>query len=182
MSCFSYGKAWFHRGRALSWNLVLWLDRVVKYVHVYPSYVSIRIKHPTRMRRRCAALIGQFAVSPLLRLVYVQNLVSPSPPKLAGFSNASQRCITEVWKRVGKTRATTDPITLKIVLGVGLPGPISSLIPAYLLSHFNPALTYPLMSDFKLGIVRLGRVAGKVSWILGLPCATQRGGEPRSVS
>ncbi|ROJ44585.1 Zinc finger MYND domain-containing protein 19 [Anabarilius grahami] len=83
------------------------------------------------------------------------------PPKLAGFSNASQRCITEVWKRVGKTRATTDPITLKIVLGVGLPGPISSLIPAYLLSHFNPALTYPLMSDFKLGIVRLGRVAGK---------------------
>lgn len=28
------------------------------------------------------------------------------------------------------------------------------------------------MSDFKLGIVRLGRVAGKVSWIQqGLPCA-----------
>lgn len=32
------------------------------------------------------------------------------------------------------------------------------------------------MSDFKLGIVRLGRVAGKVSWIPGLPCAA--GGGP----
>lgn len=30
-----------------------------------------------------------------------------------------------------------------------------------------------LMSDFKLGIVRLGRVAGKVSWIPALPCASQ---------
>lgn len=32
-----------------------------------------------------------------------------------------------------------------------------------------------LMSDFKLGIVRLGRVAGKVSWISGLPCAAGEG-------
>lgn len=31
------------------------------------------------------------------------------------------------------------------------------------------------MSDFKLGIVRLGRVAGKVSWIPGLPCAAGEG-------
>lgn len=31
------------------------------------------------------------------------------------------------------------------------------------------------MSDFKLGIVRLGRVAGKVSWIRGLPCVRQEG-------
>ncbi|KAL1274432.1 hypothetical protein QQF64_027246 [Cirrhinus molitorella] len=88
------------------------------------------------------------------------------PQKLAGFSNASQRCITEVWKRVGKTRAATDPITLKIVLRVGLPGPISYLIPSYLLSHFIPDLTSPLMSDFKLGIVRLGRVAGKTKYTL----------------
>lgn len=33
------------------------------------------------------------------------------------------------------------------------------------------------MSDFKLGIVRLGRVAGKVSWIPGLPCAAGGGGK-----
>lgn len=32
------------------------------------------------------------------------------------------------------------------------------------------------MSDFKLGIVRLGRVAGKVSRSPGLPCAA--GGGP----
>ena len=32
------------------------------------------------------------------------------------------------------------------------------------------------MSDFKLGIVRLGRVAGKVSWIPELPCAAGVGG------
>lgn len=64
---------------------------------------------------------------------------------------------------MGKTRATTDPITLKIVRRVGLPGPVSKLIPSYLLSRFIPDLTSPLMSDFKLGIVRLGRVAGKVS-------------------
>lgn len=129
------------------------------------TYVSIRMKYPTRMHRRCAALIGQINVSPLLRLVYVQNLVSPPPPPswLVFPTPLSGRRITEVWKRVGKTRATTDPITQKIVLGVGLPGPISSLIPTYLLSHFNPVLTSPLMSDFKLGIVRLGRVAGKVS-------------------
>lgn len=31
------------------------------------------------------------------------------------------------------------------------------------------------MSDFKLGIVRLGRVAGKVSLILVLPCAEREG-------
>lgn len=35
------------------------------------------------------------------------------------------------------------------------------------------------MSDFKLGIVRLGRVAGKVSWIPGLPCAA--GGGPTGI-
>lgn len=34
------------------------------------------------------------------------------------------------------------------------------------------------MSDFKLGIVRLGRVAGKVSWIPGLPCAAGGGKGP----
>lgn len=36
------------------------------------------------------------------------------------------------------------------------------------------------MSDFKLGIVRLGRVAGKVSWIPGLPCAA--GGGPAGIT
>lgn len=66
---FSHEKAWFRRGRAFSWNFVLWLDSVLKYVHVYLSYVSIRNKHPTRMRRRHTALIGQFPISPLLRLV-----------------------------------------------------------------------------------------------------------------
>lgn len=37
-----------------------------------------------------------------------------------------------------------------------------------------PPPVFP-MSDFKLGIVRLGRVAGKVSWIPGLPCAARKG-------
>jgi len=43
------------------------------------TYASIRIKGPTRTHRRCAALIGQITLGPLLWLVYVQNLVSPSP-------------------------------------------------------------------------------------------------------
>lgn len=37
-----------------------------------------------------------------------------------------------------------------------------------------PPPVFP-MSDFKLGIVRLGRVAGKVSWIPRLPCAARKG-------
>lgn len=42
-----------------------------------------------------------------------------------------------------------------------------------------PSTVLP-MSDFKLGIVRLGRVAGKVSWIPGLPCAA--GGGPAGIA
>lgn len=128
--------------------------------------------------------IGRRALNPVTSLVIGQRdqrLVPTSSPRLPPPRSAflrQQRCVTEAGllpERPG-LRANTRPVNPHWHSGgaEGLPAAcLAPRTPDPRLSVCPPPVL--LMSDFKLGIVRLGRVAGKVSWSSGLPCAAGKG-------